>query len=193
MSTLTPYFCKDLAGVVAARGASFLDAPVVGSRPQADAGQLVHLVGGSRESLAAVADLLACWSSAAHYVGASGSGAALKLLVNALFASQVTAVGELLGVARRADLDLGRVVEILGTLSVTSPAAKGALGLIQARRCEPMFPISLVEKDLRYALTQGERSGSLTSATRGAQELFARALAAGLGDENITAVAKLFD
>jgi 3-hydroxyisobutyrate dehydrogenase len=193
MSTLTPAWCVELAGLVSARSAAFLDAPVVGSRPQAEAGQLVHLVGGSPDTLSRVSSLLSCLGAAAHHVGSHGAGASLKLLVNALFGIQVVALAELLGVARRSQLDVGRVVEVLGTLAVTSPAAKGAAALMQARRHEPMFPIALVEKDFRYALDLAGRNDAQVPLTSGAHGVFLRALSHGSANEHITAAAKLFE
>lgn len=191
-STLSPAWCMELAGRVAARGASFLDAPVVGSRPQADAGQLVYLVGGAPDTLAQVAEILQC-AGALHHVGPHGAGAALKLVVNALFSIQVAALGELLGLARRAQLDVVRAIEVLGTLAVTSPAAKGALASMQARRFEPMFPVALVEKDLRYALELASTGGADTPLTALVHGVFARAALQGCAGENITAAAKMFE
>jgi len=52
-STVTPGWVRELAGGVAARGAHLLDAPVAGSRPQAEAGQLVFMVGGEAAALEA--------------------------------------------------------------------------------------------------------------------------------------------
>ena len=50
-STLTVNWTRELAAAIAGHGAEFLDAPVVGSRPQADAGKLIYLVGGKAEIL----------------------------------------------------------------------------------------------------------------------------------------------
>ena len=91
-STLTPAWVASLGAQVKAAGGRFLDAPVVGSRPQAEAGSLVHLVGGTEEDLARARPVLASWSSAVHHLGPSPSGTVAKLAVNALFGIQVAAL-----------------------------------------------------------------------------------------------------
>jgi 3-hydroxyisobutyrate dehydrogenase len=169
-----------------ARGLVALEAPVVGSRPQADAGSLTVLAGGSSEALARAQPVLAAISSTVHHVGPLGAGAHVKLLVNGLFATQVALVAELLSAAAHAGLDPSRVVHLLGGLPVTSPAAKGAAEAMVAGRFDPQFPFALVAKDLRYA-TEAFRS-SLLSAARAR---FDAAVDAGLGEKNLTAVALL--
>ncbi|HEX4310055.1 MAG TPA: NAD(P)-dependent oxidoreductase, partial [Acidobacteriaceae bacterium] len=112
-STLTPNWTRELASAFAARGVPFLDAPVVGTRAQADTVTLIHLVGGDASTLARAQPVLSAIGNVAHHVGAAGSGAALKLLVNALLAIQVATIGELLGAAERLGLDRRRAGEVI--------------------------------------------------------------------------------
>jgi len=78
------------------------------------------------------------------------TAATTQLVVNALLATQVAAVAELLGVVDRAGLDLADTIELLTGLPVTSPAAARAAGLMQAETFSPNFPVGLLAKDLRY-------------------------------------------
>ncbi|MCU0627608.1 MAG: NAD-binding protein, partial [Gemmatimonadaceae bacterium] len=176
-STVTPAWIATLGAAVTARGATLLDAPVVGSRPQAEAGQLVHLVGDAT-AFARAQPLLAVLGGAAHHVGALGAGATTKLVVNALFAVQVAAVAELLRLGATHGLDRARTVEVL----------KGAMALMQAGADAPQFPIELVVKDLAYAVALGEGVPVQPAMTAAAHAVFAAAAAQGLGDRNITAV-----
>jgi 3-hydroxyisobutyrate dehydrogenase len=187
-STLTVGRVRDLASRVTERGAGFLDAPVVGSRPQADAGALVYLVGGDEATLDRVRPVLDHAASAVHHVGEVGQGAALKLAVNALFAVQVAALAELTALLRSAGLHDARAAEVLGTLPVLSLAARGALASMTAHDFTPNFPVALVEKDLRYAL---EADGALPL-TDAARAVYARAVLSGHGDEHLSAVARLY-
>jgi 3-hydroxyisobutyrate dehydrogenase len=188
-STLTPGWVKELAEQVQMTGAAFLDAPVVGSRPQADAGQLIHLVGGDAEVFDRARDALAAIGGAAHHVGRVGAGATLKLAVNALFDIQVAAVAELLAMLSRSDCCSAAAPAALASLPVTSPAARGALALMQSRSDAPLFPIDLVEKDFVYALDQ---PGAVLPMTRAGHECFAKAKAEGLAALNMTAIARLY-
>ena len=189
-STLTPGWVKELAALVHKTGASFLDAPVVGSRPQADAGQLIYLIGGDAGTFDQTRNFLAALGGAAHHVGPVGAGTMLKLAVNALFGIQVAALAELLALLKSSDCDPAAMTEALASLPITSPAAKGALALIQAKLDAPLFPIDLAEKDLAYALDQSDAAA--LPMTAAGHECFAKAKAKGLAALNITAIARLY-
>ena len=190
-STLSPSWTTDLAASVRDAGATFLDAPVAGSRPQADAGALIYLVGGDAEAVERVRPVFEVLGGAVHHVGPVGQGAAIKLAVNALYAVQVAAVAEQLAMLRAAGVDEARAAEVLGATPVASPAAVGAMGAIVARRFDPLFPIDLVEKDLRYAVAAARAGGAEAPVTEAARAVFGRAQEAGLGGDNITGVAQL--
>ena len=191
-STLTPGWVSELAAHVQSCGATFLDAPVVGSRPQADGGQLIHLVGGDRLVLDRARGILSALGAAIHHAGPVGAGATLKLAVNTLFGSQVAVLAEMLALLRRSGCDPGAMVEILGTLPVISPAAKGALSLMLANTDASLFPIDLVEKDFVYTLGEADITSLALPVTAAVHERFAKAKADGLAAANITAVARLY-
>jgi 3-hydroxyisobutyrate dehydrogenase len=191
-STLSPRWVSELAARVLRTGAAFLDAPVVGSRPQADAGQLIHLVGGDEKVFDRARNVLSALGGAAHHVGPVGSGATLKLVVNALFGTQVAALAELLALLRRSGGDPAALGEVLSSLPVTSAAAKGALALMLKRLDSPLFPIDLVEKDFAYTLAHAETTSTELPLTRAAHAQFAKAKAEGLEASNITALARLY-
>lgn len=188
-STLTIGWVGELSAAMAARGAAFLDAPVAGSRPQAEAGQLIHLVGGEAAVLERARPVLATLGGAIHHAGAAGQGALLKLAVNTLFAVQVAAMAELVALLRQASPDAARLIELLGATPVCSPAAKGAAASMLASGFAPMFPVELVEKDLGYFEAAAGFAAPVAQATRGQYQA---AMAAGLGQQHLTAVAKLF-
>ena len=81
-STVSPAWIAELAAVSARRGSDFLDAPVTGSRMQAEAGQLSFLVGGSDAALERAAPVLKAMSKEIVQLGPVGSGAKMKLINN---------------------------------------------------------------------------------------------------------------
>jgi len=192
-STLTPSWVRELAAAAAERGARFLDAPVAGSRPQAEAGQLIYLVGGAAPDLERAKPVLAVMGGAIHHVGLAGQGTAMKLAVNAFFGVQVAAMAEVLGLLRRAGVATDAAAEILGALPVTSPALKGIAGLMAARNFAPLFPIDLVAKDFGYIAAAALTLGAELPVAAAAGDVFARAKDTGLGDDNIAGVVQLFD
>lgn len=191
-STVTPGWITTLAAAVAERDATLLDAPVAGSRPQAEAGKLVWLVGGTEADLLRARPALDAMGGAVHHCGARGAGATMKLAVNAWFAVQVSAMGELMGLLRRAGFEDARSAEILGALPVTAPGLAGVARLIAAGTFAPMFPIDLVAKDLRYATGLGSEVGAALPATTAALGTYGQAREAGHGGDNIHGVAQLF-
>ncbi|MEM6453725.1 MAG: NAD(P)-dependent oxidoreductase [Acidobacteriota bacterium] len=193
-STLTVGWTRSLAAEIANHsGAAFLDAPVLGSRPQADARQLIHLVGGETAAVDRARPILEALGGALHHVGPIGHGMTMKLVANALFGAQVAALGELLGWLDRAEVDRATALDVLGSLPIVSPAMRGIAGLISQRAFAPLFPIALVEKDLGYAVAEADAAGSPLPTVAAVRAVYADAIARGFGDDNITGVAQLFD
>jgi 3-hydroxyisobutyrate dehydrogenase len=192
MSTLSVSWVKELAAEARGHGIEFLDAPVVGSRPQAEARQLIFIAGGDADTLARAEPVLKDLGSAVHHAGPNGAGAALKLAVNALFAVQVAAVAELVALVGEHGVGRERAAEIIGGTPVASAAAKGAMQSMLAGAFAPMFPVRLVEKDLRYAeqlCSAPELSLPMVHAARAAMQ---QAIKAGYGDDNLTGLFRLY-
>lgn len=192
-STVTTSWVQELDSAVRAKGAHFLSAPVVGSLKQAEAGQLIYLVSGDESVAGRAQPVILDMGAASHYVGAVENAAVFKLAVNALLGVQVAAVSELLALLSHSGLEEGRAVEVLCALPTMSPAAKGAAALILERSFTPLFTVDLIEKDLSYALHQAEVAGTTLPTTTAVRAVFQKAQESGLGDENMTAVFKLFN
>lgn len=191
-STLSLAGLTRIAQAATDRGLALLDAPVAGSRPHADTGQLVFLVGGENAALDRIRPLLAVMGHLVHHVGPAGQGLKLKLLVNAFFGLQAVSLGELLGAAEQLGLERARAAELLATLPVAGPSAVGLLRAMGAGNHAPQAPVAILEKDLRYLLASAEPAGAVLPATQAAQRQLTHALAAGLGGLNISSVENLF-
>jgi 3-hydroxyisobutyrate dehydrogenase len=191
VSTLTPSWIVKLAAALQSTGATFVEAPMVGSRPQVDAGQLVFLAGGATEAVRRASAVLMPLGAAVHHVGDVGMAARLKLAVNALFAAQVATYAELTGWLRREGV-APEAIDVVRTLPVFSPALTGVATQIAAGAYPPLFPVSLVEKDLRYLVQSADARQSAVPLSTATRAQFAAAVTLGVGNENISAVAKLY-
>jgi 3-hydroxyisobutyrate dehydrogenase len=191
-STVTPGWIGELGAVAAARGLSVLDAPVAGSRPQAEAGLLIFMVGGDAAVVDRVEPVLLAMGSAVHRMGALGNGARLKLAVNTLFATQVVAIAEQLAALQAGGVDAPSALAVLKQMPVMSPAAAGAGAGILARAFAPMFPVDLVSKDLAYAASSAAADGLSLPLVLAVQARLKDAQQAGLGGQNLTSVAQLY-
>jgi 3-hydroxyisobutyrate dehydrogenase len=157
LSTITPHHAQRLADSL---GPSFLAAPMIGSRPQIEAGQLALLVGGPHDTLERVRPVLDDIAGTVHHVGAAADAARLKLVINGLFATQLAVAGELLDILRSANADVRAAATLLSSLPVTSPALARSLPRILDGDTAPNFPLHLVAKDLDYLIAQAGDHGT---------------------------------
>jgi len=173
MSTVLPRTSRLLFEEARAKGVSFLDAPVSGSTPQAEQGQLVIFVGGSEEAYTTCRPLFGVLGKEAIYMGASGSGTATKLCVNALLGVGVQALAEALALGRKAGLEYERFLRALGETAVLSPAQKSKLVNAGSDRYPAMFPVSLMAKDFSLIMSEAMRLSVPMPATSAAAQILA--------------------
>lgn len=192
-STLTVAWVRALGAEAERRGIAFLDAPLAGSRPQAEARQLIFMVGGAASTLVVAEPVLKVMGSAVHHAGEIGAGAAVKLGVNALFGIQVAAVAEVLGMMQANGVSAAKAAEIIQATPVASPAAKGAFASMLSGAFAPMFPVELVEKDFGYVEAAGRAGRSDVPLASSTRAVLQRAVDAGLGADNLTGIARLYD
>lgn len=191
-STVTPNWVRELDQRCWAAGTAFIDAPVVGSRPQAEAGQLIFLVGGAAEVLARAEPVLQAMGGAIHHAGPIGSGATIKLAINALLGVQIAAIAELIGWLGRSGLDESRAVEIIGATPVASPAGKVAAQGMLSGSFAPLFPVELVRKDLGYLAAMAAAVAAEMPIAGATTEVFTQAGRRGYDGEHATAVVQLY-
>jgi len=191
-STLTVFWVKELNQQFQQQGISFFDAPVAGTRPKAETAQLIYFVGGDVCAFERVKPILQAMGSKVHHAGEVGSGMAIKLAVNSLFAIQISAMGELIAMMRQSGINVTEAIEIVASTPVCSPAASMAARAMMEQKFAPLFPISLANKDLNYAIAIAKDNQidlPLISAT---QKLFATAIDRGYGKDNITGIAQIY-
>ncbi|MGB0682293.1 MAG: NAD(P)-dependent oxidoreductase [Magnetovibrionaceae bacterium] len=186
-STVSTAQINRLKSPIEKAGGHLVDVPVAGSRPQAEAGTLIFLAGGSPEDLEAAKDLTKPLSQAFLTCGPLGSGAAMKLIVNAVFGVQVALMAEALCLSDAQGLSRERTIDVLPKLPVVSPGAAAALAAMDNGNFAPAFPVDLVVKDFDLIERAG---GQQLSIIETAGDAYRRALSNGLGLENITAIAK---
>jgi 3-hydroxyisobutyrate dehydrogenase len=190
-STLSPGWIRRLGAAADERGVRFVEAPIIGSRPQLAARQLVHLCGGDRAVVDEVREQLAASASLIHHIGPTGDAATVKLIINGLFAAQAAVGAELLSVLAGSSVDLEAAVEVLASLPTTSPALMRLLGLMRRRAFAPNFPIRLVTKDLNYLAHLARQAATDTPMLATTLSRFRAAEAAGLAEIDIAGIADL--
>jgi 3-hydroxyisobutyrate dehydrogenase len=189
-STLTVGWIKELAAAAATRGCEFLDAPVTGSKPHAESGELLFLVGGSARAFENAKPVFVALGRGAVHLGATGSGALLKLTNNFLAAVQAASFAEALALIDAGGLDRERGISILTEGVPGSPMLKRVASRVASDDFTPHFLMRLMAKDVSYALQEAKERGIHLQTAAAALAEFGQAIEDGHGEEDFTAVAR---
>ncbi|MFF8478363.1 NAD(P)-dependent oxidoreductase [Streptomyces sp. NPDC015414] len=181
----------DLAGFAAEHGLVFYDAPVLGTRQPAEAGQLTVLAAGpeeGRETLAPVFGAVGVRTVWTGDDGATGSASRLKLVANSWVLAVTAAAGEALALAKALDVDPQEFFGLIegGPLDMGYLRAKSDL-VLDGKLTPASFAVGTAEKDARLIVEAGERGGVRLDVAAAAAERFARAAAQGHADEDMAA------
>jgi 3-hydroxyisobutyrate dehydrogenase len=187
-STVSPGWIAELASAARARGAQLVEAPVTGSRMQAEGGQLTFLVGAEEEALAEVLPVLRSMSKEVIHLGPVGSGAQLKLINNFLCGVQVASFAEALVWMERTALDREKALALLRKGAPGSGIVNTMAERMTQRKYDVNFLLSLMAKDLRYAREAAAKLGVQLSTEAPAEQMFAQAQRQGQGESDMSAV-----
>jgi 3-hydroxyisobutyrate dehydrogenase len=191
-STLSPAWIGELAGRAQAHGCMFIDAPVTGSRVQAASGDLLFLTGGNADAVARARPVLGVMASRGIlHLGPVGSGARMKLVNNFVCGVQAAALAEAVAFIERGGLDLTSALLVLQDGAPGSPLVK-AVGTRMLRRDYTVnFGLSLMRKDLAYAIADAHTHGVELNTARTALAEFERAAPTPWNDADFAALVEV--
>ncbi len=150
MSTVLPETILGLEASIRARGAGVLDAPVSGSVSLARSGQLTIMVGGTTDDLERARPVFGALAGHVFHIGPLGSGAAMKLAVNAVVFGLNQSLSEALVLAERAGIGRSVAYDVLAASAVAAPYVGYKRGsFLDPDATPPAFALQLAEKDLR--------------------------------------------
>lgn len=189
-STVDPATITSLLPRFSGAGAALLDAPVSGSVSLVEQGSLTSMVGGDATALERARPVIDALSAKVFHLGDSGTGATMKLAVNALVHATNLAISEALVLAERAGLDRERAYEVFASGAAASPFVLYKREAFEHPDEAPVaFSLDLVRKDLDLILGLARRlevpmqQGDTTAA------VVDRAISGGLGDADMSALA----
>jgi 3-hydroxyisobutyrate dehydrogenase-like beta-hydroxyacid dehydrogenase len=163
-----------------------VDAPVLGSVPQATNGELKIFVGGTQEQLAGLRPLLEVLGTP-RLMGPLGSGAAMKLVVNATLPALMTTLGESLALADGLRLREADVLDVLAE-SAIGITVRSKRRNIESGTYPPNFKLGLALKDSGLVNEAAEAVGVAVRLAPAAKQWLTEAAEAGLGDLDYSAV-----
>ncbi|MGH2694697.1 MAG: NAD(P)-dependent oxidoreductase [Actinomycetota bacterium] len=185
MSTIGPRAVGRIAERLPAEVA-MLDAPVLGSVPQATDGTLSVFVGGTEEDYARWRDALGALGEPRH-VGGLGGGAAMKVVVNSTLGAVMTALGEAMALADALGLEEKAALDVLEGSPIGATVARKR-GNLQSDAYPPNFRLSLAVKDLALVEETARAAGLEFKIAAGAKAWYEAADQAGLGELDYSAV-----
>lgn len=187
-STLSPNWVMELGAAAREHGLDLVEAPVTGSRAQADAAQLNILAGADLETLERVAPILRAVSKRILHLGPIGSGSQLKLVNNFLCAVQAASFAEALTWIERTGLNHEAALEFLENGAPGSGILRTMADRMAKRAYDVNFLLRLMTKDIRYARDAAAELGVDLSTARPAEALFQKAQAEGHAEQDMAAV-----
>lgn len=189
-STVDPGTVAEVGAAVDATGAGFLDCPVSGSVTTVEAGALVIMAGGDSELVDRVEPVLSTIAKEIVRVGGRGTGAACKLAVNGLVHSLNIALSEALVLAERAGIDRETAYAVFAGGAGGAPFVHYKRQAFEHPDETPVaFSLDLVAKDLDLITGLAARVGAPMDQASTGLDVVRRAIEAGLGDRDMSAVA----
>jgi 3-hydroxyisobutyrate dehydrogenase-like beta-hydroxyacid dehydrogenase len=190
MSTVPPDTLGRFEAAVRERGSGILDAPVSGSTVLAEKGQLTIMAGGTTEDLERARPVLDLVARQVTHVGPLGSGAALKLAVNAVIFAINNSVSEALILAERAGIDRSLAYEVFASSAAGAPfVGYKRDAFVEPEGTPVAFSMDLAAKDLRLLMDFAGQLGVPMPQARVNQSIIGEASARLGGDRDASAVA----
>jgi len=189
MSTIAPAESKALHQAVVAANGEYLEAPVLGSIPQAEAGELIVMVGATPEQFERWQGLLKAFGPEPRLIGAVGQAASLKLAMNQLIASLTAAFALSLGFIQRQGVDVEQFMQVLRHSALYAPTFDKKLSrMVERDFSHPNFPTKHLLKDVNLFLAEAGANGLDTSSLEGVRHLLDTAIAQGLAETDYSAL-----
>jgi len=187
LSTVYPETSQELSRLGSEHGVEVLDVTISGSTPVAENGLLTLFGGGNKECFDAAESIFRVIAKKYFYLGPSGSGATMKLVVNTLLGIGMQAIAEGVALGEKAGLERKRLLEVLSQTAVVAPAHVGKLARAMKSDYSPQFPIRLMNKDFGLILNLAAAVGARMPAADAAFEINARQLDEG-AEQDFSAV-----
>lgn len=189
MSTITPTESREIHDAVVAAGGEYLEAPVLGSIPQAESGELQVMVGATPEQFQKWSEFLKHFGPEPMLIGSIGSAAALKLALNQLIASLTTAFALSLGFVQQQGVDVEQFMQILRQSALYAPTFDKKLQrMLDGNYTNPNFPTKHLLKDTNLFLTEAQGIQLNVSSLEGVRQVLEMAQQLGLADADYSSL-----
>jgi len=192
-STIGPSAARSIGATLHDRGIAMLDAPVTGSAPRAQDGTLTIMVGGESNAFARGKGVLDAMGRTIVHAGPLGDGQMVKLINNAVAATNAAVLGQALVVGARTGLDLDALVEVMRAGSGASTMLELKAGPMREHDFTTLFKLDHMLKDVRLCLDEGEAAGAPFAFAALTREILAATAGRGHGDDDFAAMIEVIE
>jgi 3-hydroxyisobutyrate dehydrogenase-like beta-hydroxyacid dehydrogenase len=178
MGTIGPQESRELGRMVSEAGGEYLEAPVLGSRPEAGSGTLIVMAAGPEPLFRHCLPLLQCLGKEVEHLGGLGKAAAMKLAMNQLIASLTAGFSLSLGLIRAEKVELEPFMSLLRESALYAPTFDKKLNkMLEHNYANPNFPLKHLIKDVSLFRQVAQQNGLDTLLLESMQQLFEKGLA----------------
>lgn len=177
-----------LAAAAAEHGLAFYDAPVLGTRQPAEAGQLTVLAAGAEDRRDIVTPVFEAVGARTVWLESPGAATRLKLVANSWVLALTHAGAETLSLAEALGVDPDKFLELIAGGPLDNGYLRGKVGLVRGDQLSPAsFAVTTAEKDARLIAAAGRQHGVRLDLAEAGAERFRRAAELGHGDKDMAA------
>lgn len=189
MSTIAPSESRAICDEVIAAGGEYLEAPVLGSIPEATAGNLIVMVGGTTEQFETYQPILKHFGSNVRLIGSVGTASALKLALNQLIGSLTAAFATSLSFIQQEGVEVEPFMEILRESALYAPTFDKKLQrMLNQNYANPNFPTKHLAKDMKLFQTEAGPLGLDTHMPAAVNQILLEAINRGFAEDDYCAL-----
>ena len=186
-SSIAPAATRVYAARAARRGVGWVDAPVSGGVPGAQAGTLAVMAGGSAADVAALEPIVRAYAARVTHMGEVGAGQMTKLCNQAIVCATVAGVAEAVGLAQAAGIDAARLPEALAGGWADSVLLRTFVPRMTETGHAPLGSLKTFQKDIDTVAEAARAAGAVMPVVGAVQQVLRLGAAMGLAQADLAA------
>ncbi|BAZ78989.1 NAD(P)-dependent oxidoreductase [Sphaerospermopsis kisseleviana CS-549] len=189
MGTTTPQESQEIRNAVVAAGGEYIEAPVLGSIPEAETGKLIVMVGGEEEQYQRHVKLLSNFGPDPVYIGPVGSAASLTLALNQLIASLTTSFALSLAFVQLQGIDVELFMRVLRDSKLYAPIFDQNLNrMLDGNYSKANLPTKQLIKEIDLFISEAKSLGLNLSSIEGVKHILQSAMKMSYPEDDYSSV-----
>jgi len=193
MSSVAPCYTRELAAQLGPTGVTFVEAPVSGTKKPAEEGTLLILAGGPRDKVQELEPVFLAMGKKVIYCGEVGQGSMMKMFINLLLGLMMEGFAEVLNFGRLGGLTEEAMLDTVFSGPLNCGLFQMKAPNLQNNTYPTAFPLKHMSKDAKFIVDTAYDLGAPVPAGQTLLQLYRIGVARGWGDEDISAIARVFE